>query len=376
MTIPSGEYRDGPVKVSVCIPTYNGQEYITEAVASVLAQTYADFELLVVDDDSTDATRDLVRSFADPRLRLHHNTRRHGLPGNWNRCLELARGDYVCVFHQDDLMLPENLAHKVRALDADPAVTLVHSAAEVLAAADAPTPTPSWDGPADEILEGPACLRRLVLEGNFICCPSVVVRRRPLVETGGFYEKLGFACDYDAWMRLAAQGRVAFLARPLVRYRWHGKNASHAFAHERAHGETSTACRRALEYYAEHTGRREEAETLAAAWATLSECRGQVRTLQSWVGELEKARDWLENTRTLDLAELQRCRDFIEEQKKMITYRDQRLAAYQEALAEEQRARNALLASGTWKAGSLILAPSRALRRAAAATKQFLRRAS
>ena len=318
---------------------------------SVLAQTYTDFELLVVDDDSTDGTHDLVQSFADPRLRLHHNARRYGLPGNWNRCLELACGDYVCIFHQDDLMLPENLAHKVQALDADPDVILAHSAAEVLVSPDAPAPLPSWDGPADEVLDGPACLRKLVLEGNFICCPSVVARRLSLLEVGGFYEQLGFACDYDAWMRLAALGRVAFLCQPLVCYRWHGTNASHAFAQGRAYEEVATACRRALEHYAARTGRREEAASLAAALAVLADCRQQVRTLQSWVAELEKVKAWF--------------LDRIEDQKQTISSQEQRLAECREALAEGQRVRDALLASKTWKVGSLLLAPCRALRRAA-----------
>jgi hypothetical protein len=335
------------MKVSVCIPTYNGREFLADALRSVLAQTYTDFELLVVDDDSTDGTRDLVQSVADPRLRLYHNARRYGLPGNWNRCLELACGDYVCIFHQDDLMLPENLAHKVQALDADPDVILAHSAAEVLASPDAPAPLPSWAGPADEVLDASACLRKLVLEGNFICCPSVVARRRPLLEVGGFYEQLGFACDYDAWMRLAALGRVAFLCQPLVCYRWHGNNASHAFALGRAHEEVATACRRALEHYAARTGRREEAAWLAAALA-------RVRTLQSWAAELEKAKAWF--------------LDIIEDQKQTISYQEQRLAECREALAEGQRVRDALLASKTWKVGSLLLAPYRALRRAASAS--------
>lgn len=281
------------MQVSVCIPTYNGREFLADALRSVLSQTYADFELLVMDDDSTDGTRDVVQSFSDPRLRLHHNTRRYGLPGNWNRCLELASGEYVCIFHQDDLMLPENLAHKVQALDADASVMLVHSAAEVLVSPDAPAPLPSWEGQADEVLDGSACLRKLVLEGNFICCPSVVVRRRPLLEAGGFCEQLGFACDYEAWMRLAALGRVVFLCRPLVRYRWHGNNASHVFAQGRADEEVATACRRALDYYAAHTGRREEAAALAAAWAALLRVKRVNDDFRNYIHELETAKVWI-----------------------------------------------------------------------------------
>ena len=94
------------VKVSVCIPTYNGAEFVAKAIESVLAQTFADFELLVVDDSSDDTTVDIVCSFTDPRMRICQNERRLGIPGNWNHCLSLARGEYICLFHQDDVMLP------------------------------------------------------------------------------------------------------------------------------------------------------------------------------------------------------------------------------------------------------------------------------
>ena len=111
--------------VSVCLPTYNGAAYIETALRSILHQTYQDFELLVVDDGSTDATLDIVRSFSDPRIRLHRNPERLGIPANWNRCLELAGGAFVCLFHQDDAMLPENLERKVQLLSADETVGFV-----------------------------------------------------------------------------------------------------------------------------------------------------------------------------------------------------------------------------------------------------------
>src|SRR5919198_3077073 len=137
------------VKISVCIPTCNGAEFVAKAVESVLAQTFTDFELLIVDDNSADTTVDIVRSFTDPRIRVHQNGKRLGIPGNWNRCLSLAQGEYICLFHQDDLMLPENLACKVRVLASDTTVGFVHSAAEILIETSAPVKLDNWIEGAD-----------------------------------------------------------------------------------------------------------------------------------------------------------------------------------------------------------------------------------
>ncbi len=115
------------ISVSVCIPTYNGAAFLTEAIESVLSQSFRDFELLIVDDGSTDTTLDIARSFTDPRIAIYQNETQLGIPGNWNRCLSLARGEYICIFHQDDIMLPENLARKVEMLAADPTIAFVHS---------------------------------------------------------------------------------------------------------------------------------------------------------------------------------------------------------------------------------------------------------
>ena len=103
-------------ELTVAIPTFNGGKYLEQALRSVLSQDGLDLEILVVDDASSDESVAIARSFTDPGLRVLTNPRRFGLVGNWNRCLDLSRGDYVCVFHQDDLMEPGNLLAKARFL--------------------------------------------------------------------------------------------------------------------------------------------------------------------------------------------------------------------------------------------------------------------
>ena len=109
-----------PPRLSVCLPTYNGEAYVAEAVRSVLEQSYTDFELVAVDDGSSDRTLELLQTFGDPRLRIYQNPHQRGIPGNWNVAVGLARGEYICVFHQDDVMLADNLARKMALFDADP----------------------------------------------------------------------------------------------------------------------------------------------------------------------------------------------------------------------------------------------------------------
>jgi glycosyltransferase involved in cell wall biosynthesis len=94
--------------VSVCLPTYNGSEYLHEAINSVLAQTYQNIEIVIVDDNSTDNTVELVRDITKgiPSVRIYQNLVRQGLGGNWNRCLELATGDWIKFVFQDDLLSP------------------------------------------------------------------------------------------------------------------------------------------------------------------------------------------------------------------------------------------------------------------------------
>lgn len=97
---------DAPT-VSVCVPVYNASAHLGECIDSILAQTYTDFELLIVDDGSTDSSRDVVRAYTDPRIRLLENA--HDYIGSLNLLLREARGRYVARMDADDLMLPDRL---------------------------------------------------------------------------------------------------------------------------------------------------------------------------------------------------------------------------------------------------------------------------
>ena len=321
------------MKVSVAIPAYNGEAYISEAIQSVLNQSFRDFELLVVDDCSTDKTLEIAQSFSDPRLRVTRNDERKGLPGNWNRCLALSRGEFICIFHQDDVMAPENLERKVRLLSADSGLGLVHSSAELMTEASAPSAPVDWIEKSyeDFQVEGLQYFFKLLFQGNIICAPTVVARRQLLLDLGGFDEELSFTSDYEMWLKVCVGSRIAFLSQPLVRYRWHAKNASHDFRFEKGAEQSLQAARRALTFYLTQTGRSEEGPILKEALAGIGKVKlwaagltrledenvnleerlkaheTHIKEQKAWIDELEKGKTWLAE-------EIQRWRKTSEEQ--------------------------------------------------------------
>lgn len=112
---------------SVVIPTFNRSWGLRRAVAAVLAQSFADFELVISDDGSTDDTADVVGSFRDPRIVYRRNPHTLGVPGNWGAGLALARGEFVCLLMDDDYYDPDFLANRIAAAAATPDVTAVFS---------------------------------------------------------------------------------------------------------------------------------------------------------------------------------------------------------------------------------------------------------
>lgn len=327
------------MKVSVAVPTYNGEAYVAEAIRSILAQTFTDFELVIVDDRSTDKTLDILRSFSDPRIRITRNEERLGLVGNWNRCLQETKGDAICIFHQDDVMLLGNLEEKLRILDSNASVGLVHSAAELLVETGAPSPPVDWieKSAEDFIVDGREYFRKLLFQGNLLCAPTVLASRRQLLELGGFDEELTFTSDYEMWLKMCAVSRIAFLSRPLIRYRWHEANASHAYRFERGIDESLVAAKRALGFFLEKTGRKNEEaifrEALAAVtrlkrWASGLEkqwlnseeaiLRKHIEKQKTWIIELEKGKAWLDEDRTTLQKTVAGLEKMLQEQKAWI----------------------------------------------------------
>jgi glycosyltransferase involved in cell wall biosynthesis len=247
------------VPCSVCFPTYNGAAYLDEAIRSVLAQTFTDFELIIVDDQSTDDSAIIARSFDDPRIAFYQNPTRLGLVENWNRCLELAQGEYICIFHQDDVMLPHNLAAKVEALNQHPTAGLVYSDVYLIDV-DGQKLAETWfypTTPAHDFVEsGLKFFERLLLGDNLVACPSMVVRREGYEKSGRFDPRFRFTSDLNMWLRLLLGYDIVYLAQPLMKYRWHRGNESHNFSETAQWSEIYSAKIAALNSYSAQLLRR------------------------------------------------------------------------------------------------------------------------
>jgi glycosyltransferase involved in cell wall biosynthesis len=221
-------------KVSVCIPVYNGSKYIAESIDSVLAQTYEDFDLTICDNCSTDNTQEIVRSFHDSRLKYVRNTKNLGLVGNANRCLELARGEYVCILHHDDVMLPENLERKVHILDENADVGLVHSNLILIDEKGEVIASEIWnaDSRRDYVEDGLTVFHRYLSclsGGASIFIGAVLARRKCYEKVGSFNPEFPHCNDSEMWMRMMLFYNIACIGNPLVKYRVHPISVSRSW---------------------------------------------------------------------------------------------------------------------------------------------------
>lgn len=218
-------------KVSVCIPVYNGSAYIAEAIKSVLSQTFEDFQLIISDNCSTDNTEEIVRSFDDPRIKYFRNKVNLGQTGNVNHCLELAEGEYVGIFHHDDIMLPDNLERKVRLLDAHPEVGFVHSNIIIIDPDGKVIAENIWneDSRRDYIEDGLSVFHRYLSYLPYaasIFIGAVLARRSCYEHLGGFSPEIPNCDDSEMWMRMMLFHDVACIGVPIVKYRVHLTSAS------------------------------------------------------------------------------------------------------------------------------------------------------
>jgi glycosyltransferase involved in cell wall biosynthesis len=213
------------VSVSVVLPVRNGALYLREALDSVLAQTAAELELVVVDDGSTDDTPEILRSYRDERLRVIRQEPA-GLVAALTRAVAEARADVLARMDADDVSLPHRLERQVALLRSDDRIGLVGCGIEAID--ETGRTLDSWRLPADD-----GSLRRRLLLRNPFAHGSVVVRRRALEEAGGYRSDYGANEDYDLWRRIAREWRLAAVPEVLYRYRDHGEGVTKADVGER-----------------------------------------------------------------------------------------------------------------------------------------------
>lgn len=215
-------------KVSVCIPTFNGDKYIRAALYSVLNQNYQDFEVIVVDNGSTDRTAFLMEEVSSQsrRVRYFRNEKNIGLAGNLNRCLEYAKGDYIKYLCVDDLLLHGCLEQMVAGLDAHPTVSLVCGGRLSIDECGHSTGLQRYSR-CTKIVPGYEAISRCLFGGNFIGGPTAVMFRKSDTRSG-FREDLPQLMDMEMWFGLLERGSLLSIGATLCAIRSHKDQVTEA----------------------------------------------------------------------------------------------------------------------------------------------------
>jgi glycosyltransferase involved in cell wall biosynthesis len=211
-------------KVSVIIPSFNYGKYLPECIDSVLAQTYRNFEIIVVDDGSSDKSCEILENYRQHfpdkiHFYWHPDHVNKGISSTINLGIEKSVGEYILGIGADDVLHPEILQRQTKFLDDNPDYGMVYCRAQIINGAGEKQSVIMSDPPiSGEFLPQ-------LMMGDKIIASTVILRRECLLKIGVFDEELLFS-DWDLWIRIAAKYPVGFIPDALVYYRVHGKNVS------------------------------------------------------------------------------------------------------------------------------------------------------
>ncbi|MGF1496384.1 MAG: glycosyltransferase family 2 protein [Elainellaceae cyanobacterium] len=206
-------------KVSVVIPAYNAMPYLPQTVDSVLQQSFTDFEVLIVDDGSSDNTANWVAQITDPRVRLICQSNQ-GAGAARNTGVKNAQGDYIAFLDADDFWEPTKLAKQVQRLDQQPKVGLVHTWITLA------NPDGSLSDRTMQTNGEGHIWNQVVVYNPLKCGSTAMVRRQCFEELGYFDQSLKYSEDWDMWIRIARKYAFSVIHEPLTNYRIHPFNKS------------------------------------------------------------------------------------------------------------------------------------------------------
>jgi glycosyltransferase involved in cell wall biosynthesis len=228
-------------RISVCIPTYNGEKFLRECIESVLEQTFRDFEVVVVDDCSSDGTVAIVNEYAagDPRIRVIRNEQNLGLVGNWNRCVELARGEWIKFVFQDDLLMPACLERMLQASCGH--AGLISCRRKLIFEEGTTARSREWylqhasmvdNLFSTEHVVSPERCQDLAVKhpgSNLFGEPTAVMLHRTVFPRFGLFNAtLIMSCDLEYWTRVAINTGAICVPEELASFRVHQASASSA----------------------------------------------------------------------------------------------------------------------------------------------------
>ena len=209
--MPMNKLTQNP-RVTVLMPVFNREEYLKEAIESILGQTYRDFEFIIIDDGSKDRSLEIIKSFKDERIKTLINQKNLGISASLNRGLEIARGAYVAGMHSDDISLPQRLEKQVRFMDRNPEIGVCGTWLEFFGERGGTLKHPS---DPEEIKAG-------MLFYPFICHAAVILRRETFKRFNLSYDT-EYKCteDYELWTRAIRHFNFSNIQDALYKYRIH-----------------------------------------------------------------------------------------------------------------------------------------------------------
>jgi glycosyltransferase involved in cell wall biosynthesis len=204
-------------KVTVLLPVYNASLFLKEAIESVLAQTFTDFELLIINDGSTDRSEEIILSYSDSRIRYEKNETNLRLIATLNKGIDLAKGEFIARMDADDICMPSRLEKQVAYMDANPDVGVLGTWVHTLGL--------EKDYQV-RFKQGHDEIRFRLFLSNYIHHPTVLLRRSVLVDHNVKYGDYLHIEDYEMWVRMSKYCKIDILPEVLLQYRVHGQNIS------------------------------------------------------------------------------------------------------------------------------------------------------
>lgn len=202
-------------RISVIMSVYNGEKYLREAIESILNQTFADFEFLIVNDGSTDGSLEIIQSYPDERIRVINNEQNIGLTKSLNRAIRQARGEFIARQDADDISLPNRFEEQIKYFDQHPETAMLGTSKYVI----------DEDG---KILRQEIALlkprSKNLLKTNVLTHGAVMFRKTIVDELGAYNEVLRYSQDYELWLRIAKHYEVRNLRQQLYKSRSHSAN--------------------------------------------------------------------------------------------------------------------------------------------------------
>ncbi len=211
-----------PPTVSINLCCYNSEKYLEETLESIFAQTYKDWELVIVNDGSTDSTERIIQKYiADGWPIVYHYQPNAGLGRSRNKAIELSQGKFIAFIDHDDIWMPEKLEKQMSLFSENPDIGLVYSNSfEVSLLSNLQTDFFCWHPPHRGYV-----LEKLVLD-NFISMPTVVLRADVLAKVGDFRVDLMHSEDFDMWLRIAESYPFGYVDEALATYRVHEESVT------------------------------------------------------------------------------------------------------------------------------------------------------